>query len=225
MLVSNFATRLNEAINIKHIKPAEIVRISEKLYDDGKINKPLTKPLLSNYLKGSYEAKQDNVYALSLILNIDEAWLMGYDVPMNEIKKKDNDKLFLIPVLGKIAAGQPILAEQYIEGYLPIDPSIYGMSSPDDYFYLRVSGESMNLKISNGDYALIQKQDTADDGDIIAAIVNGDEEATLKKYKRINEETVALEPMSTFPMDTIYINLKEKNFKIIGKAIGKFGKF
>ncbi len=133
--------------------------------------------------------------------------------------------LFSIPILGKIAAGQPILAEQYIEGYLPMDPNIYGMKTPDDYFYLRVSGESMNLKIHNGDYALIHKQDTAEDGDIVVAIVNGDNEATLKKYKRISNETVALEPMSTLPMEPIYINLKETNFKIIGKAIGKFGKF
>lgn len=108
---------------------------------------------------------------------------------------------------------------------MPVDPNIYGMTTADDYFYLKVSGESMNLKIHNGDYALIHKQDYADDGDIIVAIVNGDDEATLKRYKHINESTIALEPMSTFPMEPIYINLKDTNFKIIGKAIGKFGKF
>ncbi len=134
-------------------------------------------------------------------------------------------KLFNIPVLGKIAAGEPILAEEYLEGYLPVDPNIYGITTPDDYFYLKVSGESMNLKVHNGDYALIHKQDYADDGDIVVAIVNGDDEATLKKYKRINEDTIALEPMSTLPMDPIYVNLKDTNFKIIGKAIGQFGKF
>ena len=144
-------------------------------------------------------------------------------------KNKDintiSNKLFNIPVLGKIAAGQPILAEEYLEGYLPVDPNIYGMTTPDDYFYLKVAGESMNLKVHNGDYALIHKQDYADDGDIIVAIVNGDDEATLKKYKIINESTIALEPMSTLPMEPIYVNLKDTNFKIIGKAIGQFGKF
>ena len=50
MLVENFADRLKKAISIKDIKPAEIVRISETLYNNGKINKPLTKPLLSHYL-------------------------------------------------------------------------------------------------------------------------------------------------------------------------------
>lgn len=91
MLISNFAARLNETIKLKDIKPAEIVRRSESLYRNGKINKPLTKPLLSNYLKGTYEAKQDNVYALSLILNVDEAWLMGYDVPMEKETSTNND--------------------------------------------------------------------------------------------------------------------------------------
>lgn len=149
--------------------------------------------------------------------------LKDLDKLKNKLSKVN--KLFNIPVLGKIAAGQPILAEEYLEGYLPVDPNIYGMTTADDYFYLKVSGESMNLKIHNGDYALIHKQDYADDGDIIVAIVNGDDEATLKRYKHINESTIALEPMSTFPMEPIYINLKDTNFKIIGKAIGKFGKF
>ncbi len=135
------------------------------------------------------------------------------------------NKLFNIPVLGKIAAGQPILAEEYLEGYLPVDPNIYGMTTPDDYFYLKVSGESMNLKVHNGDYALIKKQDYAENGDIIVAIVNGDDEATLKRYKKINDEIVMLEPMSTLPMEPIVINLKETKFQIIGKAIGQFGKF
>ncbi len=135
------------------------------------------------------------------------------------------NKIFNIPVLGKITAGQPILAEEYIEGYLPVDPDVYGMTLTDDLFYLKVSGESMNLKVHNGDYALIHKQDYAENGDIVVAIVNGFDEATLKRYKKINDELVMLEPMSSYPMEPIVINLKETKFKIIGKAIGQFGKF
>lgn len=136
-----------------------------------------------------------------------------------------NKKVFNIPILGKIPAGEPIFAGEYLEGYLPVDPNIYGMTTADDYFYLRVSGESMNLKVHNGDYALIHKQDYAENGDIIVAIVNGDDEATLKRYKKINDEIIMLEPMSTYPMEPIVINLKETKFQIIGKAIGQFGKF
>lgn len=144
---------------------------------------------------------------------------------INYMDKYNMKEVILLPIFGKITAGQPILADEYIEGYLPVDPNIYGIKTSDDYFYLRVSGESMNLKIHNGDYALIHKQDYAENGDIVVAIVNGDDEATLKRYKKINDEMVMLEPMSTYPMEPIIINLKETNFKIIGKAIGYFGKF
>lgn len=131
-----------------------------------------------------------------------------------------------IPVIGKIAAGQPILAQENIEGYLPVDPNIYGLTSTDDLFYLLVAGQSMNMKVKNGDYALIHKQDYAEDGDIVVAIVNGDNEATLKRYKKLNDQFVLLEPMSTDPsIEAITVDLKNTNFKIIGKAIGQFGKF
>lgn len=147
------------------------------------------------------------------------------------IKKKvksviRNKSFNCIPVVGKIAAGQPILAEQHIESYLPVDPNIYGLSTSDDLFYLLVSGDSMNQKVENGDYVLVHKQDYAEDGDIVVAIVNDDDEATLKRYKEINQQFIQLEPMSTNPIhQTRTIDLKNTYFKIIGKAIGKFGKF
>jgi len=148
------------------------------------------------------------------------------DALLKYMDKNSIDNISLVPVVGKIAAGQPILAEEYLEGYLPVDPNIYGMASTDDYFYLRVAGQSMNLKEKNGDYALIHKQDYAENGDIVVAIVNGDDEATLKKYKKLNEQFILLEPMSSDPtIEAITIDLKTTNFRIIGKAIGQFGKF
>ena len=146
----------------------------------------------------------------------------------NETKRNtnNNNNLFYIPVVGKIAAGQPILAEEYKQGVLPIDPNIYGLSTSEDLFYLLVSGDSMDRKVENGDYVLIHKQDYAEDGDIIVAIVNDDDEATLKRYKVISNQYVQLEPMSTNPIhQTRTIDLKTTKFLIIGKAIGKFGKF
>lgn len=137
-----------------------------------------------------------------------------------------NSYLYTIPVLGKIAAGQPILVEENLEGYLPVEPSMFGMDTSEDYFYLRVSGDSMNLKVENGDYVLIHKQDYAEDGDLIVAIVNGDNEATLKRYRVINEQFIQLEPLSTNTKhETKTIDLKSTSFLVIGKAIGKFGKF
>lgn len=143
-----------------------------------------------------------------------------------QLKNETSSHFQQIPIIGKIAAGQPILAEKYIEGYLPVDPNIYGMSTSEDLFYLRISGESMNLKVKNGDYALIKKQDYAEDGDIVAVIVNSDDEATLKRYKKLNDQFVLLEPMSTdLTIESITVDLKTTKFQIIGKAIGQFGKF
>lgn len=220
------------------LKEKDIDYIVELLSNVTEQNKKETKEKINSYVNSFDVDKRKkirdfiNIIIKEMINDLEDKSRFHYFATLldkENSKNKDintiSNKLFNIPFLGKIAAGQPILAEEYLEGYLPVDPNIYGMTTPDDYFYLKVSGESMNLKIHNGDYALIHKQDYADDGDIIVAIVNGDDEATLKRYKHINESTIALEPMSTFPMEPIYINLKDTNFKIIGKAIGKFGKF
>lgn len=220
------------------LKEKDIDYIVELLSNVTGQNKKETKEKINSYVNSFDVDKRKkirdfiNIIIKEMINDLEDKSRFHYFATLldkENSKNKDintiSNKLFNIPVLGKIAAGQPILAEEYLEGYLPVDPNIYGMTTPDNYFYLKVSGESMNLKVHNGDYALIHKQDYADDGDIIVAIVNGDDEATLKKYKIINESTIALEPMSTLPMEPIYVNLKDTNFKIIGKAIGQFGKF
>lgn len=173
---------------------------------------------------GLYENGKRDI-STNILIQLSEYFNVSIDYLMGKTNIRNEGNLFVIPILGKITAGQPILAEEHLEGYLPVDPNIYGMTTPDDYFYLKVSGESMNLKIHNGDYALVRKQDYAENGDIIVAIVNGDDEATLKKYKKISDEMIMLEPMSTYSIEPIIINLKETKFQIIGKAIGQFGKF
>lgn len=92
------------------------------------------------------------------------------------------------PILGRIPAGYPVFAASEIEGYAPID-----YADVDNYFWLRVSGDSMeNADIHSGDLVLIRRQTTADDGQIVAARVNGDE-ATLKRFRR-SGDTVMLVP-------------------------------
>ena len=94
-----------------------------------------------------------------------------------------------IPIVGKIPAGYPVLAEQNIEGYMPTM-----VKSPSEYFYLRVSGVSMiNAGIPDGSLVLIHKQPCAESGEIVACRVNGDE-ATLKRFKQIDKNTVLLMP-------------------------------
>lgn len=126
-----------------------------------------------------------------------------------------------LPVLGKISAGLPVLAQENIEGY-EFAPSSF-IKEDFDYFYLKVTGDSMNLKFPEGNLVLVQKQPTLENGEI-GVILVGDNEATVKKY-RCENDLVILEPMSTNPEHTTQIyNPKNVNIQIIGKVILHLGK-
>ncbi len=115
-----------------------------------------------------------------------------------------------LPILGRIRAGVPILAQEEIEGYLSIPQS---MMKGREGFILRVVGDSMIEKdIREGDYAIIRPQQTAQNGDIVAAL--RDNEATLKTY-RVREEGIFLEPANPN-----YCPMAIAGFEIIGKFIG-----
>ena len=131
-----------------------------------------------------------------------------------------NNKLYMCPVYGRIAAGVPNWAEQCMEGRLPLDPDMMNIHNPEECFFLRVSGESMNKVVKNGGYALIRKQEDVENGDIAVVLVNG-YDATLKKFTRKND-MVVLEPMSDDSSFEIQIYDRTTQIKILGKYIGKF---
>ena len=134
--------------------------------------------------------------------------------PITDIPKK-------IPVVGRISAGLPILATENIEGY-EFAPSSQ-IKEGYTYFYLRVQGDSMNLKFNEGDIVLVQKQDDLENNEIGVILVNGFD-ATVKKYRKENG-LVILEPMSTNPENTVQIyNPKNTSIRIIGKVISYQGK-
>lgn len=164
--------------------------------------------------------KRSSVEKLANFFNVSPTYLMGLE------DNKLNTKSLLIPVLGKIPAGTPLFANEDIIAYYPIIPDLYELSEVKNLFYLQVVGDSMNKLFENSSYVLMRKQDYAENGDIVAAIVNGNDEATLKRFKRIDDTFVMLEPDSTFEeYQPIIINLKETDFKIIGKVVGDFRKW
>ena len=98
-----------------------------------------------------------------------------------------------VPVVGTVAAGTPILAEENIEAFIPVSTSL--ARSGGTYFLLRVRGDSMNKAgIDDGDFVLVRQQSTADAGQNVVALV--DDEATVKAYHPANN-VVVLKPRST----------------------------
>lgn len=161
--------------------------------------------------------KNDILEAISTIKSFNICINVLYDKWVSLSRK---EKIYMCPVYGKISAGQPNWAEECLNGYLPIDPNLMGIVNPEECFFLKVDGESMNKVIRNGAYALIRKQDSVEDGEIAVVLVNGFD-ATLKKFTK-QGDFVFLEPMSTD--ETIKRQIYDKNtpIKIIGKYIGKF---
>ena len=125
-------------------------------------------------------------------------------------------KMYEVPILGRIAAGVPLLAEENREGALPLDPAWVG-GRGDDVFGLRVRGESMiNAHIVEGDLVLVRRQDHAQPGDIVVALVDG--EATVKRFAR-DAHAVLLRPEHP-TMGPIVIREGEKDLRILGKVVG-----
>jgi len=125
-----------------------------------------------------------------------------------QLSESPKDRLTL-RLAGQIAAGSPVLAVQQEER---ID--FAGLFDPDDQFALRVKGDSMiEDQIADGDYVVIHKQETCSDGDIVVALVDG-QEATLKRYYR-ESDRIRLEPANS-TMKPIY----SKNVDILGVVVG-----
>jgi repressor LexA len=115
-----------------------------------------------------------------------------------------------LPLIGQVAAGQPVLAEENIEGYVQT-PDIAG--GDDGEYVLRVRGASMkNAGILEGDLVVVRPQSTADDGSIVVALVG--EEATVKRFYRepdhirLQPENEAMEP------------IRSKDVRVLGKVVG-----
>jgi len=125
-------------------------------------------------------------------------------------------ELVNVPVIGSVAAGQPITAIENIESYFPLSAEF--MPQKAETFMLNVKGESMiNIGIYDGDQILVQKQNTADNGDVVVALI--DDSATVKTYYKENGH-YRLQPENDF-MDPIIVD----DVAILGKVIGLFRMF
>jgi repressor LexA len=115
-----------------------------------------------------------------------------------------------LPLLGSVAAGQPVLAEENIEDYISV-PEVAG--GADGQYLLRIRGDSMkNAGIIEGDFVVVRPQDTAQEGEIIVALLG--EEATVKRFYR-EADHIRLQPENE-TMEPI----RSKEVKVLGRVVG-----
>jgi repressor LexA len=120
-----------------------------------------------------------------------------------------------VPLLGHVAAGRPVLSPENREGGVMVDLAVFSLRSAQNLFALKVRGESMvNAHIMDGDTLLVRSQASAQNGDIVVALVEG--EATVKRFF-VEKNRIRLQPENS-TMKPIYF--ERGDFRILGKAVG-----
>ena len=201
--MATFKERLNEAMQIRDITAAELSRASG-----------VAEVSISHYRKGTYKATQEKLDLIATALNVSIPWLMGvtdtfgprFDYGLEPIPHTKQ-----IPVLGSIACGDPVLAVQTADE----------MTDAPDFvrcdFALYCKGDSMiNARIFDGDLVYIRRQDTVEDGEIAAVLI--DDEATLKRVKKYDDR-LALLPENPMYKPIVLYGDDAKTVQILGKAV------
>ena len=210
MKVATFAERLNQALEIRDIKAADLARSTE-----------VPEASISCYRKGQYEAKQNRVYEFARVLHVSPAWLMGYDVPMEGDSGtavppgfEPLPKMVKKPLVGSIACGEPITAEENIEDYVDVPESAHCD------FCLRCKGDSMiDAGIHDGDVVYFHIQPQVENGQIAAVRIDG--EATLKRVFWDEQlQILQLNPCNTAMSPMVFTGPVLETVHIEGLAVG-----
>ncbi len=163
--------------------------------------------------------KRDKIAILADALNVSPAYLMGWDSKESvDIKKVAGVK---INVLGRVAAGIPIKA---VEDIIDTEEISEEMASTGEFFGLKIKGDSMEPRIYDGDVVIVRQQDDADSGDIVIAMVNGDD-ATCKRLVKYATGIGLISLNSKYsPMMFTEEDISKKPVRIIGKVVELRGK-
>lgn len=147
---------------------------------------------------------------------VNSLWLIGNDVPKYSLNNIDEigNPVIPVPVLGTVKAGYDYMAQENWEGTIDVDKSLVG--NGEDYFALKIKGDSMSPTLIENDIVIIKKQDDFENGDIVVAIINGDE-ATIKKGKK-SDSSILLQPLNTNyePLIFTYDEMKTIPVTIVG---------
>lgn len=209
-LTSNIAERLSKILQDRSVSVTELAA-----------NIGLSKQAISAYCTGARSPKRPTIDIIAQRLNVNPLWLIGYDVPAVALKvqKTQNPpagfeplpELDKVPRVGRIACGEPILAEENIEDYDSIPSSWHAT------FTLLCVGDSMAPRIQDGDLVAIRSQPEVENGEIAAVRI--DDEATLKRVFLFDDH---IELRADNPLFPTIIRMGEamNDIHIEGKAVG-----
>lgn len=158
---------------------------------------------LTSWKNGSYVPKYDKLKRLADYLGVDISEITG-----------DGESGSKVPIIGQIACGSPVLAEENIEGYAP---ACYGVKAD---FCLIAKGDSMiNARITDGDLVFIKKQSMVENGEIAAVLI--EDSATLKRiYYYPEKNKLVLNPENPKYEPLVFVGQELSQIRILGKAVG-----
>lgn len=215
---SNFKDRFSVVLNDRNMSMADVSKRTG-----------ISRSSLSEYAKGKFVPKQDKVYLISKALDVSPAWLMGFDVDIDNHKKNEVTLVGRANVMrtyryinSKVSAGTPITIDGQNYSSLAVPDSMLGKYAKEDVLFMHISGDSMNKIIPNGSLIGILEYNSIHDiknGDIVVFDYNGNY-SVKRFYKDEEQNRIIFKPESTDPtyLDIVY-DLELNNVDIIGKVI------
>lgn len=205
------AERIVQALMATGMKQSELCRLTG-----------IPKSAMSQYIKGSFEPKQDRIYKIAEALRVSEAWLMGFDVPMRKTTYEEPSipdgfqplpNTVKRPRLGAISCGDPIMSEENFDGYDDVPEHI------NCDFTLVCEGDSMiGARICDGDTVYIKQQATVENGQIAAVLIDGTEKLLKRVY--ITEDSIVLQAENPAYPPRSFFREDMNRVSIIGRAVG-----
>lgn len=189
--MDTFANRLAHAMESAEMRITDLSNVTG-----------VSKGRISHWLKGE-NIPGKNLLIVSRALGVSPSYLLGQE----EARSVPPPKIHEVSVLGKVAAGVPISAQEDIIGSIWTDK---------ECFALKVKGDSMSPRIMDGDIVLVKKQESAEDGDLVIAEIDG--EATCKVLKR-SHGSVMLVPFNAAFAPFVYTGQEAEDLRILGKVV------
>ena len=209
----NFRTRLKQLRNEKKINQRELANFLK-----------VAPSTISMYESGQREPNFEVLESLADFFNVDLNYLLGKSNKTTKlmIEGSQPPQGLQIPVLGTVAAGIPISAVEDILDYEEVPQS---WESQGEFFGLRIKGDSMKPDINDGDTVIVRQQSTANNGNVVIALVNGDD-ATCKKFEKLDNGIMLISNNSEYsPMYFSNEEVLTKPVVIIGRVVELRRKF